>query len=650
MAGRTNSPEPKESEIPIPQEASIERSFPGLRLSLVRFGLAGLSFLILYWTVFIGTDVVVKHAVFLMVIFILTAVVYPFSRKKNHRVLSFWVDLLIIAVTIVTSLYAIYDSNERFMRLGSLEPMDVIMGTLLIIVALDVGRRVIGWALTSVSIVLLAYAFFGNLIPGAFGHRGADLSSVVNIVYAGLEGFYGISARMMILYVAPFIIFGACLEKTGAGEFFIRLAFAMTKNTVGGPAKAAVIGSAMIGSISGSAIANVSSTGVFTIPMMIRVGYKPHVAGAVEASASTGGQIMPPIMGAIAFLMAEFTQIPYITIATIATMPILMYFATVFLFIHFEAKKYNIGTSGENAEPVKEVLRGGWHYFFALVLIVVIMGMGYAPGTAALAGIGGLLVTHTCKTRRIDLRNLYECLVLGGKYLLSIGSLTGCIGIILSIVGLTGIGLKFSWFFSALSQGSPFIAIVLTCLISTVLGMGLASSAAYIITAIAVGPALLDMGFPLVIAHFIMIWFSINSEITPPVGLAAIVAAGIAKADPWRTMLTSFKFSKGLYILPFVFYYRPEILLQGTLTEFALTSAVTMMALACLAAAMEGYFSTHLYIHERILLALTAVPLFIPGRKWDLVGVAIFAFVFIVQKRRSRAAILPAAVEKGAVK
>ncbi|NLB83561.1 MAG: TRAP transporter fused permease subunit [Synergistaceae bacterium] len=650
MAGRTRSPEPKESEIPIPQEVSIERSFSGIWLSFVRFGLAGLSFLVLYWTVFIGTDVVIKHAVFLMVIFILTAVVYPFSRKQNHRALSFWVDILVIVLTIAASLYAMYDSNERFMRLGSLEPMDVIMGTLLIIVALDVGRRVIGWALTSVSLVLLAYAFFGNLIPGAFGHRGADLSAVVNVVYAGLEGFYGISARMMILYVAPFIIFGAFLEKTGAGEFFIRLAFAMTKNTVGGPAKAAVIGSAMIGSISGSAIANVSSTGVFTIPMMIRVGYKPHVAGAVEAAASTGGQIMPPIMGAIAFLMAEFTQIPYITIATIATMPIILYFSTVFLFIHFEAKKHNIGTSGERAEPVKEVIRGGWHYFFALIIIVVIMGMGYAPGTAALGGIAALLVTHAFKTRGIDLRNLYECMVLGGKYLLSIGSLTGCIGIILSIVGLTGIGLKFSWFFSALSHGSPFIAIVLACLISTVLGMGLASSAAYIITAIAVGPALLDMGFPLVVAHFIMIWFSINSEVTPPVGLAAIVAAGIAKADPWRTMMTSFKFSKGLYILPFVFYYRPEILLQGTLLEFALTSAVTMMALASLAAALEGYLSTHLFIHERILLALTAVPLFIPGRKWDLLGVAIFAFVFIIQKRRSKITPTLGAAEKAVVK
>lgn len=626
-----------EKNIPAPESPAIERSFSGIPLQLVNFGLALLSFLILYWTVYIGTDVVIKHALFLMTVCILTAIIYPFSRNPRRKRFSLGMDALVIILTIAASAYAMYDYNDRFMRLGSLEPMDVIMGAAMIIVTLDIGRRIIGWALTSVSLVLLAYAFFGHLIPGAFGHRGADLSGVVNSIYAGLEGFYGLSARMMILYVAPFIIFGAFLEKTGAGEFFIRLAFAMTKNTVGGPAKAAVIGSAMVGSISGSAIANVSSTGVFTIPMMIKVGYKPHVAGAVEAAASTGGQIMPPIMGAIAFLMAEFTQIPYITIAMIATTPILLYFTTVFLFIHFEAKKHNIGRArGENIEPVKDVLRDGWHYFFALILIVVVMAMGYAPGTAALAGICALLLTHVYKTRKIDVKNFYECMVLGGKYLLSIGSLTGCIGIILSIVGLTGVGLKFSWFFSALSRGSPFIAIILVCLISTVLGMGLASSAAYIITAISVGPALLDMGFPLLVAHFIMIWFSINSEITPPVGLAAIVAAGIAKADPWRTMFTSFKFSKGLYILPFLFYYRPEILLQGSLFDFAITTIVVMMALISLAAAIEGYLSAPLFLYERVLLVLCSVPLFIPGRHWDALGVAIFMLVFFAQKRRSQ--------------
>jgi TRAP transporter 4TM/12TM fusion protein len=612
-----------------------EREFSGRTRQFIDFGLAVLAFLILYWSVRIGTDVVIKHASFILVVFILTAIIHPFSRKPAWRKFSVIADILTIGIVIAGSAYAMYDYNTRFMRLGSLEPLDVVFGAAMIVAALDIGRRVIGWALTGVSLLLLAYAFFGRFIPGPFGHRGADLAGVVNIVYAGLEGFYGLSARMMILYVAPFIVFGAFLEKTGAGEFFIKLAFSVTRNTVGGPAKAAVIGSAMIGSISGSAIANVSSTGVFTIPMMIKVGYKPHVAGAVEASASTGGQIMPPIMGAIAFLMAEFTQIPYIYIAAVATTPIILYFTVVFLFIHFEAKRLHIGVApGEHLEPVGKLMREGWYYFFAIIVIVIVMTLGYAPSLAALAGIAALLVNHLIKVKRINLKLYYQCLVLGGKYLLGIGSLVGCIGIILSIVGLTGVGLKLSWFFGALSGGSPFLAIILTCLISTFLGMGLASSAAYIITAIALGPALLDMGFPILIAHFIMIWFSINSELTPPVGLASIVAAGIAKADPWKTMLTSFKFSKGLYILPFIFYYRPEILLQGTALEYALTTLAVLAGLTAWAASWDGCWSVLLKVWERFILLGAGAALLFPGRLLNLAGLTAVVAIFILQKKR----------------
>lgn len=619
-----------------PELLPREREFaPGLA-KWINFGLCVLSVSILYWTVRVGTDVVYKHVLFLLEVFILTAVIFPFSRKAKFSSFSAWADALIIFLVIISSAYAMYDYNERFMRLGSLEPMDVVMGTIMIIIALDIGRRVIGWALTMVSIVLILYSFFGMYIPGPFGHRGVDLAGIVNIVYASLEGIYGMSARMMILYVAPFIVFGAFLEETGAGEFFIKLAFALTGRTIGGPAKAAVIGSAMVGSISGSAIANVSSTGVFTIPMMIKIGFRPHVAGAIEAAASTGGQIMPPIMGAVAFLMSEFTQIPYIKIAGIAAMPILMYFATVYLFVHFEAKKYNIRCSdSEKMEPAGKVMREGWYYFGSLIMIVLVMGMGYAPGMAALSGILMLLLSDTVKSRKINFGVIYKSLVLGGKYLLGIGGLTGCIGIILSLVGLTGVGLKFSWFFNSLSQGSPFLAIVLVGLISTILGMGLASSAAYIITAIAVGPALLEMGFPIVEAHFIMIWFSINSEITPPVGLAAIVAAGIAKADPWKTMFTSFKFSKGLYILPFLFYYRPELLLQGSWGAFALTSAVVMFGLASLVIALDGFIDVHLGVLDRLLFTGCAAALFVPSRLINLAGFCVMLPLYILHKRRN---------------
>ena len=383
----------------------------------------------------------------------------------------------------------------------------------------------------------------------------------------------------------------------------------------------------------GSAVANVSSTGVLTIPMMKKVGYRPHVAGAIEAAASTGGQIMPPIMGAVAFLMAEFTQIPYLTIVTVATGPIILYYITLMAFIHFEAKKHNIGQMKDHHIPsARTVCREGWHFFVAIMVIIVIMAFGYSPGMSALGGIITLIVIHSIKSRKVDFKMLYEAMVLGGRYSLGIGSLVGCIGIILSLVGLTGVGLKLSWLFTTLANGSPLVAILLVGLISMILGMGLASGPAYIVTAIAVGPALADMGFPLMTAHFIMMWFSIDSEITPPVGLASIVGAGIANADPMKTMFTAFKYAKALYILPILFYYRPALLLQSNLFDIALTFVTVMLGLIAFAAVWENYLMRRTTLLERLLLLSGALLLFIPGQIWDFAGIGLFIIVYCLQR------------------
>ncbi|TET82015.1 MAG: TRAP transporter large permease subunit [Desulfobacteraceae bacterium] len=315
----------------------VERKFYGIRKHLVDLGLALIAIMVLYWTIQLTFDIVIKRSLYLMMTLVMCAIVYPFSKKPSFVKASLVIDTIIIILSILGSLYVMYDCNARFMRLGALNRSDIFFGIVMIIIGLDIGRRVIGWALTWVSLGLIFYAYFGNLIPGQFGHPGFDLATIVSQVYCGLEGYYGIATKFMTLYVVPFILFGAFLEKTGAGDFFMNLAFSLTNRTVGGPAKAAVVGSAFMGSLSGSAIANVSSTGVFTIPMMKSFGYRPHVAAAIEAAASTGGQIMPPIMGAVAFIMVEFTQIPYLTIVTVATTPIILYFITVFSFIHFEA-------------------------------------------------------------------------------------------------------------------------------------------------------------------------------------------------------------------------------------------------------------------------------------------------------------------------
>lgn len=504
-----------------------ERVFTGTPERIVNICLASISALIIYWTVYVSADVMWKHGLYIMTVFCMTLVIYPFEKKPKVNHVSL-VDWLLIIGSIAGSAYAIWEYLDRFMRLGMLTEMDIFFGCLMLFLGLEVGRRVIGWSLTLVSIVLILYSLYGFVIPGHFGHGGFDLEAVVTQVYAGMEGYYGLSAKMMIQYVAPFILMGAFLEKSGAGDFFIRLAFALTRNTVGGPAKAAVIGSALLGSISGSAVANVSSTGVLTIPMMKKVGY--------------------------------------------------------------------------------------------------------SPGMSALGGIITLIVIHSIKSRKVDFKMLYEAMVLGGRYSLGIGSLVGCIGIILSLVGLTGVGLKLSWLFTTLANGSPLVAILLVGLISMILGMGLASGPAYIVTAIAVGPALADMGFPLMTAHFIMMWFSIDSEITPPVGLASIVGAGIANADPMKTMFTAFKYAKALYILPILFYYRPALLLQSSLFDIALTFVTVMLGLIAFAAVWENYLMRRTTLLERILLLGGALLLFIPGHIWDFAGIGLFTIVYCLQR------------------
>jgi TRAP transporter 4TM/12TM fusion protein len=349
----------------------VERQFRGIWQGLVNFGLALISILVIYWTVIATADVVIKRSLYLMITLAMCAVVYPFNKKSSRFRISL-IDGLLVLLVILGSIYIMVDYNSRFIRLSTPSHLDILFGVIMIIIGLDIGRRVIGWALTVVALGVIVYSFFGNVVPGTFGHPGFDVGTIISQVYCGLEGYYGMATKFMTRYVVPFILLGAFLEKTGAGDFFMNLAFAVTKRTVGGPAKAAVVGSAFLGSISGSAIANVSSTGVFTIPMMKKIGYRPHVAAAIEAAASTGGQIMPPIMGAVAFIMVEFTQIPYLKIVAVATIPIILYFITVGTFIQFEAKKNNIGVHSSLSESrVWDIIKAGWQQSRMAVLFCI---------------------------------------------------------------------------------------------------------------------------------------------------------------------------------------------------------------------------------------------------------------------------------------
>ena len=612
----------------------IMRNFTTFQKHRINILLAMISVLIIYWTINLTVDVVFKRSIYLMIVFSTCAIIYPFSKSKKYEKISFFMDLLIIILTIICSIYVLIDPYSRFMRLSMLNSYDIIFGTILIIIALDIGRRIIGWTLTLVALTVLLYAFFGNFIPGHFGNPGFDLNSIVSQVYAGLEGIYGMPTRVMILYVVPFIILGSFLDKTGGLNFFMDLAFSVTKKSIGGPAKAAVISSAFFGSISGIAIANVTSTGVLTIPLMKKTGYRPYMAGAIEAAASSGGCIMPPIMGVTAFLMVEFTQIPYLTIIAVAAIPAILYYLSLFAFVHIRAKKQNIGIDQEKkVEPIKNILKKGWFYLFSIIIIIVIMLSGYHPNIAALGGVAVLIIVDSIRRKNINFKLYYEALIEGGKNAIAIGSIIGCIGIILAVVGMTGVGLKLSWILTGLSVGKGFLAIVLVGLIAIILGMGLPGSAVYIIIAVIAGPTLINMGFPLMTAHLIFIWFSVISGVSPPIGMTAIVAASIADSNPMKTMIAAFILANGLFIIPFVFYYRPGILWQSSFFLSLEIILSTLLALIAFAAFCEGYFFKKTKWLERIFLFLSVIAFYYPNIMVNLMGLISFICVIISQKR-----------------
>jgi len=533
-------------------------------------------------------------------------------------------DLLYALASAAVVYYWIHEFEVLNYRAGAETNLDAMISIVGIILSLEVCRRVLGWSMTFIGIGLFLYGYMGPIFPDIIAHRGFGIERLCTALYLTTNGVFGVMANVLATYVILFIFFGAFLHKSGAGKFFIDFPLALAGRTTGGPAKVAVIASAFFGSVSGSAIANTVSTGAFTIPLMKRAGFKPHVAGAIEPSASIGGMFLPPVMGAGGFLMAELTEVSYAYIMMIAIFPALLYFFSVFCMIHFEAKKQGIkGIEDEEFPHWKEVLKKQWYYSLPLIIITILMIIGKSPGMAAfwsalscivvswvrqdrkvsikdrliyvpftilflmIVFIGyvdlpvkelfgfklqffiTLLATGWCvlvsafrKDITMDLKGIWEAILTGANNTLIIGATLGVIGIIVGTISLTGIGLKFSDIIISLASGNLLAAIFLVALASLVLGMGVPVTAAYLITAVLAVPPLMEMGVPLLCAHMIVYWFSQDSNITPPVCVAAYAGAAIAGSDPWKTGWTSFKFAKLLYVMPILFAFTPAILFQ----------------------------------------------------------------------------------------
>lgn len=600
-----------------------------------------LSLFQLYTAGFGSMTALHQRTIHLAAILMLTFLLRPLYKGASKDRLSpaTLVDTVCVILTLGVAGYIWFDLDGIFARQGDWSRWDVVVSIIWVLLVLEATRRVIGWMMMGIAVTFLLYGYFGRQMPDLLIHRGYSIERIATTLSLTTEGIFGLPVGVAATFVFIFILFGAFLEKTGGGNFFIDLAYGLTGRFSGGPAKTAVLASGFLGSVSGSAVANVVATGSFTIPMMKRIGYRPHVAGAIEAAASTGGQIMPPLMGAGAFIMAEFTNTSYLSIVKVALIPAVLYYLTTLLFVHIEAQKEGILGLPRSALPkLGETFKRGIHFLIPLGILVTVLLMNFSPMMAGFIAVVSLYLTAMLRKRsRMSLGKLIEALEKGARNALMVSVACAAAGIIVGITNLTGMGLRFSSMVVSLSHGIPLLALGLIALASLVLGMGLPVTASYIVLVILAGPALMDMGIPLLTAHMIVFWYSQDANVTPPVSLASFAAAGIANASPMRTALTSWKLSKGLYILPVVMAYHP-LLLDGPFWEVVQTIIFTLLALVAFAASMERYLLVHAGWLETVLLFVSAIGLIWPDDLWNLAGLVVLAGIVAVQILRMKRA------------
>ncbi len=504
------------------------------------------------------------RGIYVIITYVMIFLVY----KSKHPILRA-VDYLLIVLSIFTVGYWILNFEAINYRTGAETLFDQYVAMVGVLIGIELARRVVGSVFVVVGAVLLAYGVYGAYMPDLIAHAGDTFPGLCTSIFYKSDGVFGIMANVLATYVILFVLFGAFLEASGAQRFFIDFPLAAVGHKVGGPAKVAVIASGMFGSISGSAIANTVSTGMFTIPMMKKAGFRPHIAGGIEPAASISGMFMPPIMGAGGFIMAELTGLPYSRIMLIAIFPAIMYVFSVFTMVHWEARIHNI--QGEKSEQSAwAILKKQWYYLLPLVGITVLMLYGFSPGYSAIIGIVlCIIISWFRRETRMDVKGFVKACRDGSEQSLKIGATVGVIGIIIGVLTYSGLVLTFADIVIELASGSLILTILLIALASLVLGMGVPVTAAYLITAVVAVPALVHLGVNEVASHMIVYWLSQDSNITPPVCIAAFAGATIAKANMWRTAFASFKFAKFLYMGPFLFGFVPAFSLQGTNWDIA---------------------------------------------------------------------------------
>ncbi|WP_439240356.1 TRAP transporter permease [Lonepinella sp. BR2474] len=620
---------------------SVTRHSQGRRVKILISMLAMAYSLFHLYITFNPLPELVQRSVHVSVGLALIFLLYPATTRSSRTTVA-WYDWLWMLASLSGAVYLSFQYQEIMtVRGGIPNTLDVMISIITVLAVLEGARRMTGWILPIFALIFLCYPFISHLdfMPDRLLTRPYDLGDIFGQLYLKTEGIYSTAIGASVTFIFLFILFGAFLARSGMGQLFNDLALALAGHKQGGPAKVAVISSGFMGSINGAAVANVVGTGAFTIPLMKKIGYNKEFAGAVEASASVGGQILPPIMGAAAFIMAQTTGVAYSTIALAAVLPALLYYLGVIMQVHFRAGKNNLrGIPKADLPKIKEVLKMRGHMLLPIVALVYFLANNIPVSYAAAYTIGFTVIVSWLRTEtRMGIREILEALQDGAKQSLSVMVACAVVGIVIGVVNLTSFGTVMTSSIVTLGAGSLFLTLVLTMLASMILGMGIPSIPAYIITATMAAPALADFGIPVLIAHMFVFYFGIFANITPPVALAAFAGAGIAGGDPMKTGWQSLKLALAGFIVPFMFVYNPTILLidatdlSVTAREFTMptcyaiaTVAITsIIGVIALSAALEGYFKAPIAIWQRLLIAVGAFCLIVPETMTDLIGIVI---------------------------
>lgn len=611
-----------------------------------------------------------QGAVHLAFTLALVFLLYPASSKQSKTSGIPFYDFILGAIGVASAMYLVVFFNDLVTRAGLPTQTDLIMGFLLIATLLEATRRISNPVLPCLAIIALLYCYFGRSMPDMLAHRGFNVARIVNHMYLGTEGIFGTPLEVSSTFVFMFILFGAVLEKTGLGKFIIDLSLALAGWSTGGPAKVAVVSSGLMGTVSGSSVANVCTTGMFTIPLMKSVGYEPYFAGAVEAVASTGGQIMPPVMGAAAFIMAQILGVPYIEVAIAAVVPALLYYFAVMVQVHFEACRLGLrGIPWKQLPPLVPLLKSKGFLLIPLIAIIYFLLAGYTPLKAAFNGIlVSFVLSWLNKETRLTPAKLYDAFQSGARSAIGVACACATVGMVVGMGTLTGLALKIAGAIVAMAEVSPdgslaalgaslfslapgaavtaeaaataltkIFTLFFTMIASLILGMGLPTTANFIVTSTMAAPALFLLGVPPMAAYMFVFYFGIAADLTPPVALAAYAGAGIAGSDPMKTGVTSFKLALAGFLVPYIYVYNPMLLFIDV-EPFYMAQAIctALIGVFLLAMFTIGYFKAHLAWYMRVLAFVGAICLLIPGTMSDLFGLAVLGVIYVMQTAKAK--------------